>query len=1182
MNTESSIMNILSNYDILDVISKLSALNLLPFNQNKAIVFDYIIDLALQSSREEYKSTNIISNKRLEQVVQLSFDYNRIAIDPAEMPFIQRVQFYGDKWIFCGINTDCGYNLQNLVNSLFLRKNNFNPAFIDKARRIVKVVLNLSDSIVHHLGYSLDILGHYERETIDYPSSNKMNKLQNAITFRYSELRDNLDEKEIVDFFSQFGQETTPTSYSDFSFCKHPFLRISSELFICLNPSLLASFAVSYIIKLADEYGAYQQLIEGYNNETWNNCKLNLQSLEHYGINEESLHISLNNNYYYKEKLFSTSNSVSNSMILVFFIGCSQSVENDELLPTSNPTMIIDRFNEIIASLPLKINHNRLYVLIICNSIGETVIHGFSDLPEKHLLIRPFELQCISVNESGKFLLYYIEARNKLQFHHSPFSDALDSISYFVANRYSFYTSDDIDLKESYAIIGMGDAVDYINDALKKENRQLVERYNSAYFTEVIVHDIKRMLFRPLKTVDKVEILLRLKNADIWVSSQPVTNEEEIDVYYTLVDVISYWLAEFRDELAELITSDIELKNYLTDDIEMYYHEHEDNTSLIELLKIERDFNTIRLFWSSTAYYALAKNGAERTLTEIIIDNLLKDTAIHFDSNKMDKYFSSPLKQRMQILEGQTYPYLRPISGQPRQIPHVYEDMILDEIGQYFRSSGIPYGVITIMGKAEICNKIVEFLYNKLKSLVSEYSCLSLCLLAYYDLEVIMFRMMQAQKRYSYEIECYPEKRTEIEKTINELNKSSIAIKFLVEYVSSVPSSGQKDINELDYEYLVTVCSQIIEWANTGDLFYNDMIDIPIELLKSNRIGMDHSEVERLMHYNYRANTARLTQTSNPLRQSFQDPWDSLVSSEEINAAFYEEYGYSFSDLFSFIMGIIVYGDNINAEIKQANISDILKCIPGISEEIGHKILGDFCNVQRSDFLQPPKPFSKNDVYPWRFNRRLAFIRRPIIMFDKDLIWGNRQLFHSLLYLTDIIKSGKLAAAKGKLKVIMSKMANKVGNDFNSAVVMKIKSLGFLMVYSKVDKINHNKIEAEPGNSLGDIDVLLINPKKHRIVVIEVKEFSFSKTPYEIHREYLKLFCDTEQETCYITKHKRRVQWIKEHISDVIAYYGLQDRKWTVSDALVVNQPIVCNDFYHHNQKILLYSELSTAIINNI
>lgn len=1182
MNNKSSIKNILYNYDIFDVISRLSALNLLPFNQNKAIVFDYVIDLALQSNREEYKSTNLISNKRLEQVVQSSLEYNRMTIDPAEMPFIQRIQFYGDKWIFCGINTDCGYNLQRMVNTLFLRNNDFNPEFIDKARRIVQAILNLSDSIVQILGYSLDILGHYERETIDYPSSNKMNTLQKAITFSNSDLLGYLDEQEIEEFFTEFGQETTPTSYSDFSFCHHPFLRISSEQFICLNPSLLASFAVSYIIKLADEYGAYQQLIEGYNNETWNTCKLNLRSLDHLGINEESLHISLSNTHFYKEKLFSVSKCVSNSMVLVFFIGCTHAIESDDFSPISNPMMINDRFNEIIASRPSYFNQERLYVLILSNNIGETVIHGFSKLPEKHLLIRPFELQCISINESGKFLLYYIEAKNKLHLHYTPFLDALDSVSYFVANRYSFYASDDIDLKESYAILGMGDAVDYINDALKKENRQLVERYNSAYLTEVIVHDAKRLLFRPLKTVDKVEILLRLKKADIWVSSQPITNEEEIDIYYTLVDVISYWLGELRDGLAELITSDVELVNYLTDDIEAYYHEHEDNTPLIDLLKIERDTNTIRLFWSSTAYYTLTKNGAERALTEIINDYLLKDTAIQFDQARMDKCFSSPLKQRMQILESQTYPYFKPISGQPRQIPHVYEDMILDEIGQYFRSLGIPYGGITIFGKFEICNKIVEFLYNKLKSLVSEYSCLSLCLLAYHDLEVIMFRMMQAQKRYSYEIECYPEKQNEIEKTINELNKSSIAIKFLVEYVSSVPLSGEKHINELDYEYLVTVCSQIIEWANTGDLFYNNMIDIQIDLLKSNRIGMDHSEVERLMHYNYHANTIRLTQTSNPLRQSFHDPWDSLVSSSEINAAFCEEYGYSFSDLFSYIMGIIAYGDNIKSEIKQANMSDILKCVPDISEEIALKILGDFCNVQRRDFLQPPKPFSKNDVYPWRFNRKLAFIRRPIIKFENDLIWGNRQLFHSLLYLTDMIKAGKLAATKGKLKVVMSRMANKLGNDFNSAVVMKIKSLGFSMVYSKVDKINHIKIESKPGNSLGDIDVLLINPKKHKIVIVEVKEFSFSKTPYEIHREYLKLFCDTEQEICYITKHKHRVQWIKDHISDVITHYGLQDRKWSVSDALVVNQPIVCNDFYHHNQKILLYSELSTTIINNI
>ena len=345
---------------------------------------------------------------------------------------------------------------------------------------------------------------------------------------------------------------------------------------------------------------------------------------------------------------------------------------------------------------------------------------------------------------------------------------------------------------------------------------------------------------------------------------------------------------------------------------------------------------------------------------------------------------------------------------------------------------------------------------------------------------------------------------------------------------------------------------------------------------------MDRSEVKRLTHYNYHASTLRLTQSSNPLKQPFHDPWDSLVSSNDINEAIVEEYGYSFSDLFTCVMSMIAFGNTLETEVKQADITEIIKFIPDVKEETIRQIISDLCNVQRSDYLQPPKPFSKNDVYPWRFNRRLAFIRRPVIRFENNIIWGNRQLFHNLLYLTELIKEGKLTASKGKLKMLMSKMANKLGNDFNTAVAQRIESLGFSMVFTKVNKINHNKIESKPGYALGDIDVLLINPQKHKIVVIEVKEFSFSKTPYEIHREYLKLFCDTDKEICYITKHKRRVQWIKEHISDLILHYGLDDGKWEVSDALIVNQPIVCNDFYHRNQRILLYSELSSQIINNL
>ena len=85
-----------------------------------------------------------------------------------------------------------------------------------------------------------------------------------------------------------------------------------------------------------------------------------------------------------------------------------------------------------------------------------------------------------------------------------------------------------------------------------------------------------------------------------------------------------------------------------------------------------------------------------------------------------------------------------------------------------------------------------------------------------------------------------------------------------------------------------------------------------------------------------------------------------------------------------------------------------------------------------------------------------------------------------------------------------------------------------------------------------------------------------------MYREYLKLFCDSDKGPCYITKHKKRVAWVKDHIAELVEQYHLNHGKWLVSDALVVNQPIVCNDFYHCQQKIVLFSELSTEVLNKL
>lgn len=147
------------------------------------------------------------------------------------------------------------------------------------------------------------------------------------------------------------------------------------------------------------------------------------------------------------------------------------------------------------------------------------------------------------------------------------------------------------------------------------------------------------------------------------------------------------------------------------------------------------------------------------------------------------------------------------------------------------------------------------------------------------------------------------------------------------------------------------------------------------------------------------------------------------------------------------------------------------------------KIIDQITLCRRQDFLVPPAPFKKHDVYPWRFNRELSFTRRPIIQYNDDLIWGNRQLHHMWRFTVDLIMGGKYQARRPKLKQLIGKLSDKRGNDFNAVVTQKLSSIDGLVVREKLSKINGKKITDGNNNVLGDIDVLYIIPDKKKIVV---------------------------------------------------------------------------------------------------
>ena len=328
---------------------------------------------------------------------------------------------------------------------------------------------------------------------------------------------------------------------------------------------------------------------------------------------------------------------------------------------------------------------------------------------------------------------------------------------------------------------------------------------------------------------------------------------------------------------------------------------------------------------------------------------------------------------------------------------------------------------------------------------------------------------------------------------------------------------------------------------------------------------------------NQNAIKRKLSEVSNPnVLQYFPEGVFKEFNSQ-IDDAFQCEYGFTFRQFTACIHAVESLGAQIEGTVKRCSRQDVISRVAEkleISATTIERIIAQITLCQREDFLIPPSPYERYDVYPWRFNRELSFNRRPIIQYQGDLIWGNLQLNRMWTYVVDLMISGKYKARSAALKQLIGKLSDKRGDEFNSAVAHKLATIKGVIVQEKVSKINGKKIVDSQGNVLGDIDVLCIIPQQSKIIVGEVKDFSFAKNPYEMSQEYNRIFVDGKK-PCFLTKHKRRASWIQEHLDDVIAHFDLPKVRWSVRTVMFVSEEIISNEFYHKNESIIVYSKIS-------
>lgn len=1187
--TLETIIEKLANYDIYDFLAKVSAISLLPNNQNKNNLFAELINGILCKDTNFYNSNKKISYSEFKAIISLLPNLNSAySVDPNEMPFIEHINFYGNKWIFPGINIAVSYNLQMLLNTICLYDNNFGLSFKKKVDCLAGFTLDLSTNIANKLGYSFNTIDHYETQEIEIPTKKELDKLADTIKIKRDLLATYMINYDFKDsLFSEFKETKIKTMYTNYEFFSKPFLNHPTEdYFIILDLSILPTFTINKIIEVSDLHGIRNKLIKSLNDNIFNDCLISLKSMGHRKIKYEEYGISLINNIDYKEEILNLSN---NGILMVRFLcddGKTFKPFNIDDIYRPNTSKYANQFRKYTKKFN-NLKKENAYQIIIMSTFGRAMMYESKTKNANSLVISPYDLKCLSINESGNkhFIKRFVDTKSKLNTF-SPLAQDIDYINLFTENDYSFYVNDNIDYRSCNFFVGFGDTVDYRNKAILSQKRHLAEYPKSKYLKEVKLVDHARNIYRSTSISNSspnIEYLVEFRNKSIWIVSEVINDSKHIDFYNTLIDMISYWLSECHEyiEKSNLISDILLIRLHSEPDIHYGYNEsNESALDISELINLTIESNIIDLTVSNACFCKFFSNSNvnEKTFISVLLKSMLVEPN-KFNSKAIDKYFSNSLKKKVFAFEFNNTPYLKPISHKPTMVSKVYMDSLCDEIGDYFRMiKKVPIGAIPHEKCSEYCNETVGILYDKLLNYIAKYNSKTLIELLCLDLEAIIYNTMITQHLYAYDLACYPENSSKIINDYNLLNASSISLRFLIELISSVQPNGNDIPGYSDYENMLTLCYAIITYAYDNDLFYYNIFEKSLCLLESGRVAFKGPNDDNMVGVNLSAAQNRLDMLSNPNTLHFSSSELSKVPKKELDEAFFDEFGYTFEQFSNCIFQIIEFGKTIDSDVKTVRIQELVNWLSinlNIEPTIIIKVINDISLKKRENYLVPPKPFTKEDIYPWRFNRKLSFTRRPIVMIEDFVIWGNRQLYHMWCFTIDLIEEGKLKAQNKNLKALVGRIANQRGDLFNNKVFELLCKNKAYIVKKKVSKINKKRISKIDGNDLGDIDVLVIDNKKKSIMVCEVKDFSFAKSPYEIHLEYNKLFCDKDNKLCYVSKHKKRVEWIENHIDDVVIEFNLKPGKWKVNDALIVSNEITSNLIYHKDQKIITYAELS-------
>jgi len=1176
--------SIFNQYNTANLIKKCAALSLIPENHGKYIRIE---ELTRKSALNFNTNSATISHTEFQSYLSANYSSHYLEDVPVNL-FIDLVTFYGgDYLIFPGITETGSYTLYSLLSAIYnWPDSGIHNHVKNNSMHASLLILNISNTIAKRLGYKRYTSGNITEDVIFVPTEDELEVLQEALTFTQEEIQEILTKNEIApEALEAFLLDINDPDLQNEHIQESPLLNkpilFNNGEYIVISPTSLSYALTNFITSQTDLFQNKANVSNAYHSMIWNNTQLHLSQLGFNAIEIPSIPDGVRDKIYRfdDDKLayiqYLTDNCRSHQVR-------KQGVINDVL---SQPEFSEHQFMDIT----------------LVSSMGENSFFSFSKTDNSKSIgmpIHDFDTLIKLKDYSAIDLWNYSIAYEKKFSESTPImASFLDIFKIFKENDDSFYISDENSDMQVY--VEPGYATDlYQKSKLLSDEHSALRFFNNSdrliYAPVVRKEAYSPVYYCPSDLGVKLELLVDGFFQSIWVS--PTKSSDTISssarrIYYEVTDAIAYWLWQcqhlIKNDLESLGDTPISITFDLNpeESFNPIKRSFERDSTFSEHFNVtvtnNNSFN-IAIPESIIPYLYGVDNEGERILLKHLLLGFnelltLQQKPIILDdriSSIINKAAPLGVKKKVFILDTSDNFLLDPSNlDRYRYIQSYNINVMLDNIVPELGTLCPPTGnIIKKEDKTKLTRDIVmRVLLPKLGSTINQYQHESLLKRLIGLNESLIRKREDLRLKTPTRIACFVsvEKQTvDLQEELAKLDQTTIAVRCLIEHIAAEPCTGSKIVSTTAIDELIAVMNQIITWGSLGDQIEYDLFDVKLSILPSGRVGTIKTLSSAIFDPYYASKSKEKVQGAiDTFDQCFPKhlELDTNNPPEYLENAFLSEFGLTFTRICEFIndLGIIAYQQST----PFASISKSLLFVQINAHNHTYTVeefdlgLNYLCLFNRGKVHKIPKGFDNIDISPWRFNRRLSLLRKPLVVVsnpdnseDPIIYWGFRQLLSSRMYLFDQCMTNRLRVVeKGAIQKALGKLIQINGTNLVKYVLDELEN-DQLIIDSEV--FINTKSELKADKDIGDVDVLVIDQSSKIIYSLECKSMAPSRNIKEMVEEVNKLFGSNSKKG-WIDKHVGRDEWLKNNLDQLGNKYKLDLSKYTVKSFFITQEDML-------------------------